>query len=75
MKIELDHHGIEAVLKSEELQHCLQEVADGICSRCPEGYATDVYMAETRAISSVYTETFDAMRDNLENNTILKAMR
>ena len=45
-----------------------------VAARAGDGYATDVYQAGTRVIASVYTETEEAMKDNLENNTLLKAV-
>ena len=45
-----------------------------MAARAGDGYATDVYQAGSRVIASVYTETEEAMKDNLENNTLLKAV-
>ena len=39
-----------------------------------DGYASDTYNAGSRVIAAAYTETEEAMEDNLENNTLLKAM-
>ena len=38
------------------------------------GYDCDVYDAGTRNVSSVFTVTEEAYKDNLENNTILGAL-
>lgn len=74
VRVELDTDSVRALMQSPEMQSILLETADEIRDRCGEGYASDCIIMETRAISSVYTENYTAMRDNLKNNTILKAM-
>lgn len=73
-KIELNDAGFIELLKSQEIADAVKEVADQVAARAGDGYATDVYQAGTRVIASVYTETEEAMKDNLENNTLLKAV-
>lgn len=75
VKIELNSRGIREILKSSGMKECVKKCADDIKSRCGSGYETDVKYMGTRVIASAYTATSDAMRDNLENNTLLKASR
>ena len=75
VKIELNSKGIREILKSSEMRDFLKSQAEDIKSRCGSGYATDVKYMQTRVISSVYTENSEAERDNVENNTLLKASR
>ena len=49
------------------------EHAKSIATRAGEGY--DVFVGKTRANVSVYTATESAMKDNLDNNTLEKAVR
>ena len=74
VKIELNRAGIGALLKSEEVRNCVKGIADQKAAQCGTGYASDSYVAGTRVIASVYTETAEAAKDNLENNTLLKAV-
>ena len=74
VKIELNDAGFIELLKSQEITDAVKEVADQVAARAGDGYATDVYQAGTRVIASVYPETEEAMKDNLENNTLLKAV-
>lgn len=74
LKLELNRAGVAALLKSRELEQGLQELAGDICGRCGDGYATDTYQAGTRVIASVSTGTVDAIRDNSENQTILRTL-
>ena len=74
IKVELNHTAVAELLKSSEMQELVKIYADEIAKRAGEGYASDTYNAGSRVIASAYTETEEAMEDNLENNTLLKAM-
>ena len=74
IKVELNHEAVGELLKSSEMQELVKSYADEIAERAGEGYASDTYSAGSRVIASAYTETEEAMEDNLENNTLLKAM-
>ena len=75
MKFKLNSDGVRELLKSQEMQSVLNEKATGIKNRCGEGYTQDVYVGKNRANAMVKAETYQAKRDNLTNNTILKAVR
>ena len=75
MKFKLNSDGVRELLKSQEMQSVLSEKATGIKNRCGEGYTQDVYVGKNRANAMVKAETYQAKRDNLKNNTILKAVR
>jgi len=74
-KFELNRAGVKELMQSEEMQSILKEYATGIRNRCGEGYEQDIYIGKNRANAMVWPETFQAKRDNLKNNTILKAVR
>ena len=74
IKVELNHEAVGELLKSSEMQELVKSYADEIAERAGVGYASDTYSAGSRVIASAYTETEEAMEDNLENNTLLKAM-
>ena len=74
IKVELNHEAVGELLKSSEMKELVKSYADEIAKRAGEGYASDTYNAGSRVIASAYTETEEAMEDNLENNTLLKAM-
>ena len=46
-----------------------------IGKRAGTGYSVSVFTGVNRVNASVLTETPEAMRENLENNTLLKAVR
>lgn len=74
-KVVLNSKGIREMLKGEEMQALLKERATEIANRAGEGYEVDVHTGKTRANASVYTTSKKVMRDNMKNNTLLKAVR
>lgn len=75
MKFKLNYKGVGELLKGSEMQDLLSGKADEIQGRCGVGYESDVHVGKTRANAMVSAATFQAKRDNLKNNTILKAVR
>lgn len=74
-KIELISSGVRELLKSEAVENMCHERANQIASRAGAGYATDTYKGRNRVNASVWADTPEARRDNLKNNTLLRAMR
>ena len=74
-KFKLNHAGVGQLLKSAEMQNVLEEKATAIKNRCGDGYGQDVYVGKSRANAMVYADSSAAKRDNMKNNTILKAVR
>lgn len=75
VRIELNRDGVRQLLQSEDLGEKLEGLAEAISDRCGEGYAHDRKLMPTRVIASVYTDTPEAAKDNLQNNTILRALK
>ena len=75
IKFKLNRKGVAELLKSAAMQEVLNEYATGIRNRCGDGYTQDIYVGKNRANAMVSAETYQAKRDNLKNNTILKAVR
>ena len=75
MKFKLNSSGVGSLLKSVEMQNVLSTHATNIRNRCGEGYEQDVFVDRSRANAMVNAVTFQAKKDNLKNNTILKAVR
>lgn len=73
--IKLNRAGVKALMQSEEMQTVLQKSASAIRDRCGDGYEQDLRVGKNRANAQVWAETSKAKRDNLKNNTILKAVR
>ena len=73
VQIELNSNGIEALLSGGEVRDMVGAEAQRIASAAGSGYGTDVRKVGDRMRGEAYTATKEAMQDNLENNTLLKA--
>lgn len=70
-KFELNRKGVAELLHSKEMQGVLMEYAKQVGDNAGEGYI--VKQMSTRAIA-VEAYSDDAKQDNLQNNTLLKAV-
>lgn len=71
----LNQAGVAALMKSPEMQAILKEKATAVRTRAGEGYEQDLFVGKNRANAMVYADTIQAKRDNMKNNTLLKAVR
>ncbi|MFV0414498.1 MAG: hypothetical protein ACK5L3_14770 [Oscillospiraceae bacterium] len=74
-KIKLNSAGVRELLKSAEMQAISVEHAAAILNRCGDGYETNTFKGKNRVNSMVFASTHKAKEDNLQNNTILKAIK
>lgn len=74
MKFKLDSAGVRELMKSAEMQAILTEEASAIQNRAGDGYEQDIYVGKNRANAMVRASTYQAKKDNLKNNTLLKAL-
>ncbi|CQR25874.1 phage protein [Streptococcus varani] len=74
-KFELNESAVAELMKSSEMQEVLTGEASKIKDRCGDGYEQDIYVGKNRANAMVSAKTHKAKKDNLENNTLLKAVR
>lgn len=72
VEIKLDSEGIQELLKSDEIMDVLRGQAKKTLSGLNSGYAMSEYKGKTRGNVSIYANTKEAYKDNLENNTLLK---
>lgn len=70
----LNRSGVAELMKSQAMQDVLSEHAKTIKDRAGDGYEQDIYLGKNRAIAMVSTTSFEARKDNSENNTLLKAV-
>ncbi|WP_373737950.1 hypothetical protein [Jeotgalibaca porci] len=75
IKFKLNSSGVRSLLQSNEMQAVLDKQATAIRNRAGVGYQQDTYIGKNRANAMVWAETFQAQRDNMKNNTLLKAVR
>jgi hypothetical protein len=75
IRFKLNRAGVRQLMQSEAMQTVLTDKATAIKNRAGDGYKQDVYVGKNRANAMVSAESFEAKRDNLKNNTLLKAVR
>ena len=75
IRVELNSDGVRELLQSPEMMAFCQNLANGIAGRAGDGYVVTTYTGRTRVNASVYAATEEARRDNLKNNTLLKAVK
>lgn len=73
--IKLDQAGVRKLLRSEEMKAVCKQLADNALARCGDGYEVNTHVGKNRVNAEVYAKTKAAKKDNLKNNTILKALR
>ena len=74
-KFVLNRAGVRQLMQSEEMQSILKDKANNALNSLGEGYKSDIHVGKNRANAMVYADTYQAKRDNLKNNSILKAVR
>ena len=71
-KFELNRDGVRQLLQSDEMVAVLKKHAQSVQNRAGKGYS--VHVGRNRANVSVRTSTDEAVRDNLEKNTLLRSL-
>lgn len=74
VKFELNRAGVRELLKSQEMGAICRDHAVGVQGRAGAGYEVTTYTGRNRVNASVHAETYEARKDNYENNTLLKAL-
>lgn len=75
VKIELNEAGVRELLRSDEMRMKCEKHANEAIGRLGPGYTVTSHTGRNRVNASVLAESYEAKRDNLENNSILKALR
>lgn len=73
--IRLNKSGVRELLKSDEAKALVTEYAEDIARRAGAGYSVETSVGYTRARAEVSATTSEAIHDNYQNNTLLKAIK
>ena len=73
VRIELNAQGVRELLKSGEVAAECEEQAKAIAGRAGDGYEIEPRNYPERSGYAVIAATTEARKDNLKNNTLLKA--
>ena len=73
--IQLNREGVRELLRSQEMRAICEEHANNAVGRLGPGYSVSTMTGKNRVNASILAESHQAKRENMENNTILKALR
>ena len=71
----LNTAGVREMLKSKEMEAICSEQAGMVMGRVGNGYKTDTHTGVNRVNAMVWADSYQAKKDNLDNNTLLKALK
>ena len=74
VKFELNRAGVRELLQSSEMMAICQEYASNAVAQLGEGYEMSTHVGKSRVNASVIATTYQARKENAENNSILKAV-
>ena len=73
-KFELNTAGVRELLQSSEMMSICEQYANNAVAALGDGYEMSTYVGKTRVNASVMAVSYAAKKENLENNSILKAV-
>lgn len=74
VKFDLNRSGVRDLMRSNEMMAICVNHANQVQTRAGDGYEVSTFTGMNRVNASVITATYEARKDNLENNTLLKAL-
>lgn len=74
VKFVLNKEGVRELMKSDEMREICSSHAAQVQQRAGTGYIAEDRSYPERAGAAVRADTFEARKDNLENNTLLKSL-
>lgn len=74
VRFELNKAGVRELLKSEKMKEIVSNHAKNARSRLGSGYQTDTYTGKNRVNAMVWAESKEAKKENVDNNSLLKAV-
>lgn len=75
MKVKLNREGVRQLLRSEEMMDVCQAHASAAVSSLGAGYEMTSRVGKNRVNAEVAAVSDEAKRENIKNNTILKAVK
>ena len=74
IKIKLIKSGVRKLLRSDDMQSAVNSLAFRAPSRLGDGYEVTYRKGKNRVNAEVAAVSYEAKKDNLDNNSILKAV-
>ena len=73
-KFELNRDGVRDLLRSHEMAMVCVDYAHAALGRLGAGYEVSTHLGVNRFNAEVCAVTYEAKKDNLKNNSILKSL-
>lgn len=74
VKFELNREGVRDLLRSKEMMNVCQEYANNALGKLGDGYEVTTHTGTNRVNAQVAAVTYAAKKENLSDNTIIKAV-
>lgn len=74
VKVKLNSKGVRNLMKSQEMMNICTHLAYQAQGKLGDGYKVTYMTGKTRVNASIGAESAEAIKENYENNTILKAL-
>jgi len=74
MKFVLNRKGVRELMRSEPMSAVCMGYANAAVARLGDGYSANAHLGKNRVNAEVTADTFEAKKENLETNSILKAL-
>lgn len=74
VKFELNREGVRDLLRSKEMMDVCQEYANNALGKLGDGYEVTTHTGTNRVNAQVAAVTYAAKKENLSDNTIIKAV-
>lgn len=74
VKFELNREGVRELLRSKEMMDVCQEYANNALGKLGDGYEVTTHTGSNRVNAQVAAVTYAAKKENLSDNTIIKAV-
>jgi hypothetical protein len=74
VKFELNREGVRDLLRSKEMMDVCQKYANNALGKLGDGYEVTTHTGSNRVNAEVAAVTYAAKKENLSDNTIIKAV-
>lgn len=74
VRFELNREGVRDLLRSKEMMDVCQEYANNALGKLGDGYEVTTHTGTNRVNAQVAAVTYAAQKENLSDNTIIKAV-
>lgn len=75
VRFELNRQGVRELMQSDEMMAVVSRLANESLATLGDGYEVTTLVGKTRVNAEIAAVTYQARKENSENNTILKSLR